>query len=79
MVAVLPPVYSGYPEQRSECFAGFVFCSILPERNGEKRLSETYEKVMITDLSGIKRDRPQLDLLKSISTKMEIWFDPGTR
>jgi phosphoribosylformimino-5-aminoimidazole carboxamide ribonucleotide (ProFAR) isomerase len=34
---------------------------------------------MISDLSGIKRDRPQLDLLKSISTKMEIWVDPGTR
>lgn len=43
------------------------------------KLSEQYDKLFITDLSGIKRDRPQLDLLKSISTEMEIWIDPGTR
>jgi phosphoribosylformimino-5-aminoimidazole carboxamide ribonucleotide (ProFAR) isomerase len=44
-----------------------------------KKLSEDYEKVLITDLSGINRDRPQLDVLKSISTKMELWVDAGIR
>jgi uncharacterized protein related to proFAR isomerase len=75
-------IYKGYPvTKKDEVYEP------LKDENGEyitlndiiKKLSEKYTKVMITDLSGIKRDRPQLDLLKSISTKMEIWVDPGTR
>jgi uncharacterized protein related to proFAR isomerase len=44
-----------------------------------KKLSTRYDKVLITDLNGITRDRPQLDLIKSLSTKMELWVDAGIR
>jgi phosphoribosylformimino-5-aminoimidazole carboxamide ribonucleotide (ProFAR) isomerase len=44
-----------------------------------KKLSENYKKVLITDLDGIFRDKPQLDLFKTITKKMEIWVDAGTR
>lgn len=44
-----------------------------------EQLSTRFEKTLIMDLNGINRDRPQLDIFKTISTKMELWVDAGTR
>ncbi len=59
----------------------------IKDENGEnlsldeilKKLSKQHDKVLVTDLNGITRDRPQLDLFKSLSTKMELWVDAGIR
>jgi phosphoribosylformimino-5-aminoimidazole carboxamide ribonucleotide (ProFAR) isomerase len=75
-------IYKGYPVTKSEDVyeplkdddGGYIKINEVIEK-----LSEEHEKLLITDLSGVRRDRPQLDLLKSISTKMELWVDPGTR
>jgi uncharacterized protein related to proFAR isomerase len=42
-------------------------------------LKKHYKKALITDINGINKDRPQLELLKTISTKMELWVDAGSR
>jgi uncharacterized protein related to proFAR isomerase len=42
-------------------------------------LKERFDKLFITDINGIIRDKPQLELLKGISNKMELWVDAGTR
>ena len=42
-------------------------------------LKGSYEKVMVTDLNGITRDRPQLEILKGICSKMSLWVDAGSR
>ncbi|UCG70982.1 MAG: hypothetical protein JSV09_08300 [Thermoplasmata archaeon] len=42
-------------------------------------LKEHFHKMFITDINGIIRDRPQLEFLRSISTKMELWVDAGSR
>lgn len=44
-----------------------------------EELSTRFKKALIMDLNGINRDRPQLDIFKTISTKMELWVDAGTR
>lgn len=44
-----------------------------------EELSNRFKKALIMDLNGINRDRPQLDIFKTISTKMELWVDAGTR
>jgi phosphoribosylformimino-5-aminoimidazole carboxamide ribonucleotide (ProFAR) isomerase len=44
-----------------------------------KKLSDRFKKALIMDLNGINRDRPQLDIFKTISTDMELWVDGGTR
>jgi len=42
-------------------------------------LKGNYERVMVTDLTGITRDRPQIDVLKGICSKMSMWVDAGSR
>lgn len=42
-------------------------------------LSKRYDKALITDLNGINKDRPQLELLKDLSSKMELFVDAGLR
>ncbi len=42
-------------------------------------LKRRYSKALITDINGINRDRPQLELLKKFSTKLELWVDAGSR
>jgi uncharacterized protein related to proFAR isomerase len=43
------------------------------------KLKGVYEKVLVTDLNGITRDRPQLEVLKGICSKMSLWVDAGSR
>ena len=42
-------------------------------------LKDQYENVLVTDLNGITRDRPQLEILKGICSKMSLWVDAGSR
>ncbi|UCE74287.1 MAG: hypothetical protein JSV56_00910 [Methanomassiliicoccales archaeon] len=42
-------------------------------------LSKRFEKVLLTDLNGIERDKPQLELFRLLPKKMESWIDAGTR
>lgn len=42
-------------------------------------LKGLYDKVLVTDLNGITRDRPQLEILKGICSKMSLWVDAGSR
>jgi phosphoribosylformimino-5-aminoimidazole carboxamide ribonucleotide (ProFAR) isomerase len=42
-------------------------------------LKGQYDKLFITDIHGILKDKPQLELLRSISNKMELWVDAGSR
>jgi uncharacterized protein related to proFAR isomerase len=44
-----------------------------------KELSPDYKTILLTDINGVNRDKPQLDMVKSVSTKMELWVDAGTR
>jgi uncharacterized protein related to proFAR isomerase len=44
-----------------------------------KKLSTDYKTILLTDINGVNRDKPQLDIVKSVSTKMELWVDAGTR
>ena len=41
-------------------------------------LKEDFQKLFISDINGINRDRQQLDLIKTISTKIELWVDGGS-
>ncbi|UCE37391.1 MAG: hypothetical protein JSW00_18340 [Thermoplasmata archaeon] len=43
------------------------------------KLKEDFKRVFIVDLNGINRDKPQLELIKRLSTKMELWVDGGSR
>jgi uncharacterized protein related to proFAR isomerase len=42
-------------------------------------LSKRFEKVLLTDLNGIERDKPQLEMFRRLPKKMESWIDAGTR
>lgn len=42
-------------------------------------LKGLYEKVLVTDLNGITRDKPQLEILKGICSRMSLWVDAGSR
>lgn len=42
-------------------------------------LKGRYDKLFITDIHGIIKDKPQLELLRGISNKMELWVDAGSR
>lgn len=42
-------------------------------------LTDRFDKAVIMDLNGINKDRPQLDMLKSISDKMKMWVDAGSK
>ncbi|ODS40680.1 MAG: hypothetical protein A7315_02375 [Candidatus Altiarchaeales archaeon WOR_SM1_79] len=42
-------------------------------------LKGRFERVLITDINGINKDKPQLDLYKDISKKIELWVDAGSR
>ncbi len=51
----------------------------LKIQNLMDELKERFTKFLVSDLEGINRDRPQLELIKEISTKMELWVDGGSR
>ncbi len=38
-----------------------------------------YERIYLIDLDGIERNRPQLDLIKRLSIRREVWVDCGVR
>ncbi len=40
---------------------------------------EGYKRIYIADINGINRDRPELDMIKNLSTKIELWVDGGSR
>lgn len=42
-------------------------------------LKERFNRVLITDINGINRDKPQLELCRDLSTKMKLWIDAGSR
>lgn len=42
-------------------------------------LKARFNKVLITDINGISRDKPQLELFRNISTKIKLWIDAGSR
>ncbi len=42
-------------------------------------LAERFDKALITDINGITKDKPQLELLKKVSSKMKFWVDAGPR
>jgi uncharacterized protein related to proFAR isomerase len=63
----------GYEPMRDEEGKDIKILELIDE------LSERFDKVMITDLNGINKDRPQLELLKQLSGKMEMWVDAGSR
>lgn len=43
------------------------------------KLKEDFERIFILDINGINRDKPQLDLIKTLSSKIELWVDGGSR
>lgn len=59
----------------------------LKDENGKERdiaeiideLKKKYEKVLVTDLNGITWDRPQLEVLRRICSKMNFLVDAGSR
>lgn len=42
-------------------------------------LKDRFDKALITDINGINKNRPQLDLYRDISKKIELWVDAGSR
>ena len=42
-------------------------------------LKGSFNKILITDINGINRDKPQLELYQDMSTKMKLWIDAGPR
>jgi uncharacterized protein related to proFAR isomerase len=62
-----------YVTQKDKDGKEMVISDIIDELKGQ------YEKVLITDLNGITRDRPQLEILKGICSKMSLWVDAGSR
>jgi uncharacterized protein related to proFAR isomerase len=59
----------------------------LEDKDGNKmdihelieELKERFDRVLITDINGINRDKPQLELCRDLSTKMKLWIDAGSR
>lgn len=59
----------------------------LEDKDGNKidihelidELKERFDRVLITDINGINRDKPQLELSRELSTKMKLWIDAGSR
>lgn len=59
----------------------------LEDKDGNKldilelldELKERFDRVLITDINGINRDKPQLELARDLSTKMKLWIDAGSR
>lgn len=59
----------------------------LEDKDGNKmdthelidKLKERFDRVLITDINGINRDKPQLELCRDLSTKMKLWIDAGSR
>ncbi len=44
-----------------------------------EELKERFDRALITDINGINRDKPQLELCRDLSTKMRLWIDAGSR
>jgi phosphoribosylformimino-5-aminoimidazole carboxamide ribonucleotide (ProFAR) isomerase len=44
-----------------------------------EKLKEDFKRILVLDINGINRDKPQLDLIKILSSKMELWVDGGSR
>lgn len=42
-------------------------------------LKRRFNKLLINDISGINRDKPQLELYREVSKKMKLWIDAGSR
>jgi len=59
----------------------------LEDKDGNKmdihelidELKERFNRILITDINGINRDKPQLELSRELSTKMKLWIDAGSR
>ena len=43
------------------------------------QLKGRFEKLLFTDINGINRDKPQLNIIRSSSSEMELWVDAGSR
>jgi len=43
------------------------------------RLSDTYEKLYLADLDGIRRNRPQLDIAREICEEIPTFYEGGVR
>lgn len=44
-----------------------------------EKLKEDFKRILVLDINGINRDRPQLDLIKTLSSKIELLVDGGSR